>query len=83
MKISPNDPAYPVYRQSFGNGITLEPAAFGMPVRLEIASRLMSGMMANPNAASVGVEQIASYAPKNAMKLADALIEVYNDTVGD
>lgn len=74
MKINPGDPAYPVVlaphegrygvKQSYERGI---------PIRLEIAARVMAGFAADPNVTN-GPDLLASAA----LTWADALIAAYN-----
>ena len=68
MKINPNDPAYP------NPGV---PGVYqdypGIPIRLEIAARVMAGFAADPNVTS-GPDLLASAA----LTWADALIAAYN-----
>ena len=68
MKINPNDPAYP------NPGV---PGVYqdypGIPIRLEIAARVMAVFAADPNVTS-GPDLLASAA----LTWADALIAAYN-----
>lgn len=76
--IDPNEPSYPVVR----NGMPTEP---GLPIRLEIASRVMAGMVANPNTGrdlnKAERENIATHAAEVSLAMADALIAAHNQSI--
>lgn len=75
MIIDPNAPAFPVVHAIVpqpGSYTATPPAQPGMPIRLEIASRLMAPLW--------GTSACEVTVARRALKLADALIETYNES---
>lgn len=70
MKGHPNDPVFSVVES--GNQCSV---STGIPIKLELASRFMAGMMANQYLGDQEFYKLAEYATN----AADALIECFNN----
>ena len=70
MKVDKNAPIFKHIPEIAGSQYS------NLPIRLEIASRILAGMWARP------VDQICLY-PEKALAAADALIEAHNKTCED
>ena len=69
MKIDPNALAYPLHT-SYGTHL-------GMPIRLEIAARLLAGMVVNVELDQLHAERRVHFS-LSALALTDALLSEYN-----
>lgn len=79
MKINPNDPAYPVVLAPHeGRDGTQQNYESGIPIRLEIAARMMAGLILEENKDGEGLGAIG--AAEWALEYADALINAYNES---
>ena len=72
MKVKPNDLSVPTY---YGKGVAVEG---GIPIRLEIAARLLGGFMGRPD--FIPSEKDRDKNCKGALIYADALIKAHNET---
>lgn len=71
MKINPNDPAYPIVLAPH----TEQHYTIGIPIRLEIAARVMAGFAANSESKGWTAEEMAA----DALEWADTLIAKVNE----
>lgn len=81
--VDPNEPARPFvevmdYREDrVGNMCPIECASPGMPVKLEIATRLMAAIITGKVYASHPIEE--DEISKDALRYSDALLKAYNN----
>jgi hypothetical protein len=74
-KVNGNDPAHPAHPEAHWFS--------GMPIRLEIASRILAGMGVNAFQDGITQKEFETTSVQSALRYADALIAEHNATCGD
>lgn len=77
MRVSKSQPVYPTNNENGGWG-----SQCGIPLRLEIATRIAQGLLANHQTYASGLNFDRHIFSEKALSMADALIDTHNQDYG-